>query len=1355
VETTVVILCQRESRALTNDRPLSTARVAVHFNAVCERFSPYDSSIEIAVSDELKDSKLSAACSLHASSGSNSSSASSQRRKHLMEIAEEDEEENKPKRQSILNEEDEEVEAKKDDGAITPSISIDTANIPDRRPKTAGDVSTTNRGLKLDADLALLSEHRKLSAASAPTPTDILIEDLSTADTGRRMSSQSGRAESTYSYKPKVKLGPRPSLDTNVRPQTAGNFRPVSSIPAGFKLFGKNTGKKGSRKGSVSSAHSTTSPLSEISDISFASTIPIPEEPPSTPADSIRPVTSSGVSMKSTVSAKSAMTPEKARLKKAMQLREKKKKKAAKQAAEDSAAVTAVPQTGNHDDLPVPQTEDGVPPEQEAQTETSAPVTQTREPVLHADSGIAIDTSPSSAKGDRASERTQSDSQATSPIVASDAAQSTKASSISDSTDLTVEANADSTIDEKNEAEATPRGEKLDDVTPETVEGEVTEHGLAIESEKPGRTVAAADEARDEVKASVDTPTPTEQEREVTTDVESAKHSTSETLAARKDDPAEEHAHSTRQAESIKDTADAAVEEEALQTTEAEEVTRVLEAPAETTEGVDTSEASLASAPKDEDTPVSPRTLPVAESGSREPEIEPHPDIPEVAELAANPVGEATQPSVGASLKSKFIHHVTRPSEVQTVVIAMDMSSVAGENNALRQGATDPDSDANSDGDSDSDTATARASTVQPVASRRKLQAASGVQPIRTDMGMGMGMGMANLHDGDRDWDSRPTSQSELDFSDDDSLLEELQSATVQEAKPMFVAKTPLSPRFPGSVTAAMAGAAAAAGAGGDDGGAPSSPPHGTAAKPHLVRTVSNPVRGSLIAPPSDVSQSSARSLSQGAAYLHRVTQQETSNGANANLSKKTNMGSKISQRIKALEQLSANTGDASAQVASRPGSRPSSTFFSVKPGRTPSRSPSVLDRANSFSRGQTPPSTGQSQSQSQSRESSPETLKVDRDRSGSMASRLSMFEPGTEGLSGGLSPSLAPRGRPESIQVTARIIRDGKQEVQRPQGDFGNLELRQSAIVVDHHKAVDGQDAGDIGPGGESLLERRASKNRFRSDSQDAGKDSKSQRSSISIVKDFIKDHRKSIMPPLANGLALSGSSSDARSPTRPPSAHQSSGFSRRLSIGSRRSLSIDRGDTSPAAPTETSASGDDSNNNSSNGNGDKKKSRTGRLMRRLSNLSSSRGKVTSPHVGTPTVKEEASPFSQPGDDGDIAVQDLGDVNVQFPDTLLWKRRNMCLSANGFVILSASMQQSGRGKAAATAGVKRYHLSEFKPPYIPDVEVQELPNSVVLELLEGSAVQIACEDRAGQIKILQRTYFREQLMHETFGDQS
>jgi hypothetical protein len=45
--------------------------------------------------------------------------------------------------------------------------------------------------------------------------------------------------------------------------------------------------------------------------------------------------------------------------------------------------------------------------------------------------------------------------------------------------------------------------------------------------------------------------------------------------------------------------------------------------------------------------------------------------------------------------------------------------------------------------------------------------------------------------------------------------------------------------------------------------------------------------------------------------------------------------------------------------------------------------------------------------------------------------------------------------------------------------------------------------------------------------------------------------------------------------------------------------------------------------------------------------------------------------------------------------------------------------------------------MSDFKPPYAPDVELQELPNSVVLDIVNGSGLQIACEDRAGQMSIL------------------
>ena len=81
-----------------------------------------------------------------------------------------------------------------------------------------------------------------------------------------------------------------------------------------------------------------------------------------------------------------------------------------------------------------------------------------------------------------------------------------------------------------------------------------------------------------------------------------------------------------------------------------------------------------------------------------------------------------------------------------------------------------------------------------------------------------------------------------------------------------------------------------------------------------------------------------------------------------------------------------------------------------------------------------------------------------------------------------------------------------------------------------------------------------------------------------------------------------------------------------------------------------------------------------------------------------------------------------------------------MCLDSQGFLVLSTAATAGSR--AGAGAGVKKYHLSEFNAPYAPEMEVQELPNSVCLDFLEGSGLQVACEDRAGQTSVLQSESF-------------
>lgn len=66
-----------------------------------------------------------------------------------------------------------------------------------------------------------------------------------------------------------------------------------------------------------------------------------------------------------------------------------------------------------------------------------------------------------------------------------------------------------------------------------------------------------------------------------------------------------------------------------------------------------------------------------------------------------------------------------------------------------------------------------------------------------------------------------------------------------------------------------------------------------------------------------------------------------------------------------------------------------------------------------------------------------------------------------------------------------------------------------------------------------------------------------------------------------------------------------------------------------------------------------------------------------------------------------------VGDLNVQFPDTLLWKRRWVEIDSFGNVVLSPAREEE------RSRGVKRkFHLSEFRQPIMPPQHRQELPHS-------------------------------------------
>jgi hypothetical protein len=1223
--------------------------VTVHFDEVCDRFSPQNTTFSIADPKELKDTKLSAACSLHAASGSTSSSTSSLRRRRLMEIAEEEEEEERErKRQSVVKE--------------------------DEHPRSPRALAS-EPPVKLDADLAKLPDASQFANGlepphftGAPRPSS---PTRSFDEASRRMSSQSSRTDtypaSSYPYlKPRVKLGPRPSADPGRPGSSAGSTTPrVSTVPAGLKSM-----SKGSKKGPHSQAleeEAPESPTQEQAEDTFPSIETEADNADAKPSETelAQPEEAGSETQAAADSAanmpplappptkQNTMTPEKARLLKAMKLREKKKLLSLQPTLDVPAAdIPSAPSTpGLPDEGEKPATTENVASTEEAPTATEEP----RDGLLavsQPDSAIDVGT-------DHVSVDTPMDSHPASPLATSETGESTQASSLSDSTDETVLAKDEQPVPEGAEDE-TRDGEPAASTQSETVPPKepVDEAEPALRDRQSQITITAA--TKDEgLENNVDEP------------------------AATVDSPAGDAAPETSQVSTSSDAPDTPCAPE-KDTSDATSATTA--EPAAPTPNAADAEPTNTTVAEDENAPSPQILIPTSKFSTQD---------------SKSPIGAAPQ-DVPSTLATSDVDS-WRVGESAPPVPEKDSVDAAG------TAGTEPQ--------------------------KRKLP-----DPIQTD-----------LHAPDND-----KRRSAITIADNDGFMDELQSATVQQATPIMVSKSPMSPFFSVDQTSTRA-------AGGLD---------GTSDQRLSTRTVSNPVRNSYLGA-GEAPAGPVRSASSGTAYLQKVAQQQ------ADLRPKSaKLGSSISQRIKALEKLSSIAPGVEAVPS--PKERPASAFFSVRKATTreSSRPPSVVgDRAGSV--------TGRaSPAPPPSRDSSPETTRnMGRGRSGSVVNRMSMFEGG-----------MAPRGRPDSVQVTARIVRDPNQPFSKGGlVEYGPLDLKQSPLSVDVQNHMDSQSLARP-PSGmsvrttdpreiaiqaqQSLLERRLSRQSQEVDRSsvkvEATHESRPRRrSSLSVMKDYIKDRTESIIggksPSTDNlGNSLSSAPGNLASPTasrpasRAPSVHQPGSLARHLSISSRRS-SIEQSSPalssavlSPASAADGAADpeSDKRSVHSNSGPGSPKSNRATRFMRRLSNTLVTSRKNTAPSI-SPTVAEEnaaeVEAASSSSTTAGVAVQAppkidafMGDVNVQFPDNLLWKRRSMCLDNQGFLILSSvqgtAMLPSGKDRHGAL--IKRYHMSDFKPPYAPDVELQELPNSVVLDIVNGSGLQIACEDRAGQMSILNSECF-------------
>ncbi|KAI1633783.1 hypothetical protein F4809DRAFT_568721 [Biscogniauxia mediterranea] len=1127
---------------------LIQARATVHFNSVCERFAPYNTKFDITTAKDLKDSKLSAACSLHAASGSSSSSCSSLRRRRLNEIVEEEEEEERERKRQSLE---------KDDDANRPVSSIYSeaprSPLPSEPPVILDPQQLTGPQGTSFASTNKVPNFTGTERPASPASSDIV----------GRLSSQSSRpglyGSATFSYgKPKVKLAPRPSVDGKKRPSTSANFRPIANLPAGFKFFAKSL-KKGKSENQ------------DQGEKSAGNRLEIPHENENQLP--LRPATSSGASMKSITPSmspstkESKMTPEKARLMKAMRMREKKMQESP--LTEPPTTVTATNAAAM---------EKGVAATKELKKALHVERNDNYRSVSNADSAIAVDPpTPVALNTEDRSEGTVSDSHPPSPTAASvsEIGDSTKASSLSESTEETIQGMKESGRDTEEED------------GPEELSEIVEEAGLRMSI------------------------------------VETSPESASE--------PTEGSHAETKEADvSDRDVIEAAEE--------SREIPEAKQSPAQTSEPA-----------VEEPTVVTEKqSEPEPESAVKEKEPVKAPLGIPTSKFSSSESISYTSP-ITSTLQSEY-------SKPELKVPAESAPAVPEKESSIEK------NDQPNDEPAPTSTLATKAPASQ-ISTRRKTS----VEPIKTNLDKG----------------------TTSDPLDDDALMEELQTATLQEAKPILVSKSPVNSALPANSPK-------------DSGRFPA------------PRTPSSPMHGSFLTP-TDVPQSPARSVAPGSSsYSNNVTRQPS----NAGLLSKKGMSSSISQRIKALEKLSGSAGEEPRPRTATP----SSTIFIVRKGsvRDASKS-SIADRASTI--GTQSPGTPE-----QAQDRTPEgPTHRGRERSSSVAKRLSMFESAN-----------APRGRPESIQVTARIIRDANQSLRKTDTlkvptESSTVELKQSPLLVDMQTAQ---------PAKSSLAPGQVSVDGSSQDQQGSNEDGEKKakrRSSLNVMKDFIKDRKPSLSNKSTDNLAAM-SPSAAKSPSRPPSSQQNSdNLTRRMSISSYRS-SASRDRDNAGSPMSPSARSDSGSGDDDKGSGDKKsKNRASRFMRRLSNSFGPGRKSVGANI-SPTVAEEdpdqlaTAPTEKPLP-SPPTVTYMGDVNVQFPDNLLWKRRSMCIDSQGFLILSAV--QGAAPIVKEKAGVKRYHMSDVRTPFIPDVEVQELPNSIVLELLEGSSLQVACGDRAGQMNVL------------------
>ncbi|KAI1624883.1 hypothetical protein EDD37DRAFT_628262 [Exophiala viscosa] len=467
---------------------------------------------------------------------------------------------------------------------------------------------------------------------------------------------------------------------------------------------------------------------------------------------------------------------------------------------------------------------------------------------------------------------------------------------------------------------------------------------------------------------------------------------------------------------------------------------------------------------------------------------------------------------------------------------------------------------------------------------------------------------------------------SASDVSEDELLMDELQNATVHEAKPMSVARSPVTPIMSrGSTDRLREFTARNTSAGSQARRSPGSTPD---------RTRSSSIRSTSTAlpqwPPVQAGQ------------------------APVPLTKKPTLGTGISKRIKALEVLT--TKETVSQ-------QPPAPVREIIGGN--SAFSAFMKRSSLISNQPTPNASTDA--------SPPKKLPV---------LAFHADAPSTKPKEN-TRPSVdayAPVQKGETISVTAKIIRDPvhKHPPMSPSSSYNTpLNLFRSPLIVEHEKY-------DELPRDHSMVS----------------------------IQSSLKSPARSEKGRFSFSSHRSGSNSN---------------LPRSESIHSKMSHSSTYKKHGPRSASDTTSIGEEKT----------KTSRTSRLMKRVSNLTSSRNKnqpASKAQSPPKQLQEPLDPIRQDSfSESLLHVVDIGDVNVQFPESLLWKRRFIRIDDQGYIIFSPPVTDANMRSVS-----RKYHLSDFKQPTLPDMEREEIAWSIVLDLLDGRCVQCACESRSAQQQVLQ-----------------